>query len=114
MKFGYTLFLLVAAAFLSGVIAGPAFAEDRTIAIAIKGNKFDPAEVRIKTGEKVILAVKNMDSGAEEFESEALKIEKIIPAGREAKFKIGPLQPGTYTFIGEFHEDTAKGQVVVE
>ena len=114
MKSWRAVLILVALAALCGAPSGSAWAEEKTISIAIRDNKFDPAEVRIKAGEKVILVVKNADKGAEEFESEELKIEKIIPPGREAKFKIGPLTPGTYKFFGEFHEDTAQGRVVVE
>jgi plastocyanin len=114
MKFWRTAMFLLAVGAVCAPLSGLAWAEDRTISITIRDNKFDPAEVRIKAGEKVILAVKNTDKGAEELESEALKIEKIIPAGREAKFKIGPLKPGTYKFFGEFHEDTAQGRIVVE
>jgi len=108
------VWILVAAAALCGAVSGSAWAEEKTLSIILRDNLFDPAEVRIKAGEKVILVVKNTDKGAEEFESEELKIEKIIPAGREAKFKIGPLTPGTYKFFGEFHADTAQGRIVVE
>ena len=38
----------------------------------------------------------------------------MIGGGQEASFKIGPLEAGTYEFVGEFNEDTAKGVVVVK
>jgi plastocyanin len=105
---------LFAALMWTGIGLYAAWAADREISITIKDHRFDPAEVRIKAGERVVLLVRNADGSAEEFESDELKIEKIIPANREAKFRVGPLKAGTYKFFGEFHEDTAQGRLVVE
>ena len=43
-----------------------------------------------------------------------LGIEKVIPAGGKARFRVRPLKPGRYAFVGEYHEATTKGVVVVE
>jgi len=51
---------------------------------------------------------------AEEFESHALKIEKVIAGGTSGTVRLRPLDPGRYPFVGEYHEDTAKGHIVVE
>ena len=51
---------------------------------------------------------------AEEFESHSLSREKVIPGGAKATIFIGPLKPGRYEFVGEFHEATAKGAVVAK
>jgi hypothetical protein len=56
----------------------------------------------------------NSDDTPEEFESNSLKVEKVIPGGSKATVRIGPLKPGRYDFFGEFHEDTAKGVVIAE
>lgn len=89
-------------------------AEVPSFALTIKDHRFEPTTVTIPADTKVLLRVKNADVTVEEFESHALKREKLIPAGAEAVIKIGPLKPGTYPFVGEFHEATAKGEVVVE
>jgi plastocyanin len=107
----------VAAAFaavllMSGV---PARAEDaQMFTITIKDHKFDPAEVHVPAGKPVILVVKNADATAEEFESSALKVEKIIPGGQQGTVRLRPLPVGSYDFIGEFHSDTANGKVIAE
>jgi hypothetical protein len=62
----------------------------------------------------VTLTVLNDDPTPEEFESPALKVEKVIPGKSKATIRIGPLKPGTYPFIGEFNEATAKGVVIAE
>jgi hypothetical protein len=38
----------------------------------------------------------------------------MIPAGGTAEIYIGPLTPGSYRFIGEFHQATAKGILVAK
>ena len=93
---------------------GAASAADDEIAVTIKDHRFDPAEVAVPAGKKVKLVVTNQDSTPEEFESHALDIEKVIPGGATATITIGQLDPGRYEFVGEFHEDSAKGAVVVK
>ena len=102
---------LALAAFL---FATGAQAAEPEILLVIKDHKFEPAEVKINAGEKVKLIVHNQDSTPEEFESHSLKREKVIPGGQKATILIGPLKPGRYTFIGEFHEKTAQGVVIAE
>ena len=58
--------------------------------------------------------VKNLDATPEEFESKSLRIEKVIPGNSEATFTLRPLKAGRYKFVGEFHEDAAKGEVIAE
>lgn len=82
--------------------------------ITIKDHKFTPTEIRLKAGQRAELTVINADATPEEFESKALKVEKVIAGGRRVVVKIGPLKPGSYAFVGEYHEDTAKGVVIVE
>ena len=34
--------------------------------------------------------------------------------GKSAEIFIGPLKPGVYDFYGEFHPQTARGQIVAK
>ena len=43
-----------------------------------------------------------------------MKVEKVIPGKSKGVVRIGPLKPGRYPFVGEFHEATAKGVVIAE
>ena len=65
-------------------------------------------------GKKVKLIVKNEDATPEEFESKKLKREKVIPGKSQATIFVGPLKAGEYPFVGEFHEDTASGKLLVK
>jgi plastocyanin len=84
------------------------------IALAIQDHKFTPELVKIPAKTKVKLLVANKDAAAEEFESYELNREKLIPPGTEGVVFIGPLNPGTYRFFGDFHQNTAQGQIVVQ
>src|SRR3954467_13848899 len=101
-------------AFASLVFATGAYAAEPEVTLVLKNHKFEPAEVKVKAGEKIKLIVDNQDSTPEEFESHSLKREKVIPAGQKATLLIGPLKPGRYTFSGEFHEKPAQGVVIAE
>lgn len=87
---------------------------EKVYTIVIKDHLFSPAELKIPAGERVKLIVDNQDPSPEEFESAELKREKLIKANKKGNFWLGPLNPGTYHYVGEFHEDTAKGVIVVE
>ena len=88
--------------------------EKTTFNLTIKDHRFEPSSLEVPTNQRVKLLVKNSDTAAEEFESDDLRIEKVIPAGREATIFIGPLKPGTYKFKGEYNPTTALGTVVVK
>lgn len=91
-----------------------AWGQGLVIRLTIKDHKFEPATIEAPAGKRFTLIVKNADSTPEEFESHDLKREKVIPGGAEATLRMGPLQPGTYGFYGEFHEDTAQGKLIVK
>ncbi|MCW3474309.1 cupredoxin domain-containing protein [Limobrevibacterium gyesilva] len=104
--------ILAATAWLPA--ATPARADDDTYTLTIKDHRFDPATLEIPAGRKVKLVVKNQDPTAEEFESADLHREKVVAGGKEITILIGPLKPGTYRYIGEYHSATAKGEIVVK
>lgn len=99
---------------LTLVFALPAFAEVRQVELLCKDGVFEPTQIEMAAGEKIELIVKNVGKEAEEFESIELKREKIVAPGKSVTVKLGPLKPGTYGFFGEFHPQTAKGQIVVK
>jgi hypothetical protein len=107
--------LITAATFAALVALAPAVAQAADdLTLTIKDHKFSPAELKVPANKRVAITVVNSDSTPEEFESHALKVEKVIPGGSKATVRIGPLKPGRYDFVGEFHEDTAKGVIVAE
>jgi len=85
-----------------------------TFQLTAKDGRFTPERVEVPAGQKFKLVVSNEGPGPEEFESRELNREKVIPAGQKAEIILGPLKAGTYGFFGEFHPETAKGQIVAK
>ena len=99
-----------------GLCLGPAARADdvASIDVTIKDHRFTPSEIHVAVGKPTVLIVRNEDAGPEEFDSSALKVEKVIVGGTHATIRLRPLGPGRYPFMGEFHPDTATGVVVSE
>ena len=95
-------------------LAAPAVASAQEFNLVIRNNRFEPEEIRVPANKRVSIYVSNEDATPEEFDSTALKVEKVIPGKSKGLVRIGPLAPGRYEFIGEFHADTAKGVVIAE
>lgn len=96
------------------LVAGAAIAAEPEVLLVIREHRFEPAELKVPANQRIKLVVQNEDASAEEFESHALNREKVVPGRSKATIFIGPLKPGRYAFVGEFHEATAKGVVVAE
>ncbi len=82
--------------------------------LTIKNHIFSPTEIKVPANQRVMITVVNEDAMPEEFDSSALKVEKVIAGKSKGVVRIGPLKPGRYAFIGEYHESTAKGVVIAE
>jgi plastocyanin len=111
--------IFIAAAFAMGLLGtgvAPLLAADApaTIDLTVKDHKFDPAEIHIKAGQPAVINMHNQDPTAEEFDSDALGVEKVIPGERSGVVRLHPLEPGRYPFMGEYHSDTAQGVVIAE
>ena len=86
--------LLFAALAVSGT---PARAEEAYAAtITIRDHRFEPAELRVPAGKRIALTVINTDPLSEEFDSTALKVEKVFAGKSQGVVHISPLNPGTY------------------
>lgn len=81
--------------------------------LSIKDHVFTPNLLALPANQKIRLIVKNLDATAEEFESYELNREKIAAGNSEITVLIGPLDPGTYQFFGDFHQDSAHGTIIV-
>ncbi|MBI3702581.1 MAG: cupredoxin domain-containing protein [Rhizobiales bacterium] len=107
-----SLLALVGLAVLFAAAPGAARAQEYTV--TIKDHKFTPSEIKVPANKRFEITVINDDATPEEFESHPMKVEKVIPGKSKGVVRIGPLKPGRYPFVGEFHEKTAKGVVIAE
>jgi len=93
-------------------VSGTTRAQDYTV--TIKDHRFTPAEIKVPANQRFTITVINDDATPEEFESKPMKVEKVIPGKSKGVVRIAPLKAGRYSFVGEFHEATAKGVVIAE
>ena len=105
--------LLVSCTVASALLV-PALAQADDVTLTIKDHKFSPSELKLAAGKRHTITVVNADATPEEFESHALKVEKVVPGKSKGVVRIGPLKAGKYPFVGEYHEDSAKGTITVE
>mgnify|MGYP003676818947 CR=1 FL=1 len=110
--FKSTLSLILLVTNLS--VANAALAAVTSYSLVVKAGHFEPETIKVPANTEFKLVVTNQGPGAEEFESKQLRKETIIAEGATRTLTIKPLKPGTYKFVGEFHEDTARGQIIAE
>jgi plastocyanin domain-containing protein len=107
--------LLVTLSARIGTFVRESNADDlNNIPVTIKDHCFIPSEIHVAAGKPVVLIISNEDPTVEEFDSPALKIEKVIAGGTFGSVRLRPLGPGRYPFSGEYHPDTAQGVVISE
>jgi len=82
--------------------------------LTVENGRFTPETINVPTGQRFKIVVTNKGPGPEEFESIELKKETVLAPGVTRAVVFAPLKPGVYKFFGEFHPDTAKGQIVVK
>lgn len=108
---------IAAAASLATILAqsSAALAEDMpTFQLIAKNGRFYPETIEAPAGKKFRIAIRNEGPGPEEFESIELRKETVLAPGVTRTLVFAPMKPGTYKFFGEFHLDTANGQIVVK
>lgn len=101
---------LVALTAIGTLLAGPAAAlAADTVTLTIKDHHFMPSTVNVPAGERFRIEVENKDATPAEFESNDLRVEKIVVPGGKIAVTVGPLKPGTYKFFDDYHPDLATG-----
>lgn len=85
-----------------------------TVRLTLENHRFSPDAFTVPAGRKVQIELINKDGAVEEFDSDDLDVEERVTPHGSTRFEIGPLKPGVYRFIGEFHDRTAKGAVTAK
>ena len=71
--------LLVLLGLATVITLAPAVVRAQEYTITIKDHRFTPAEIKVPANKRVTITVINDDPTPEEFDSKALKVEKVIP-----------------------------------
>lgn len=85
-----------------------------TFTLTIENGHFHPETIEVPANKRFKLIITNKGPGPEEFESAALRKEKVLASGVTSFLVFAPLKPGAYSFFGEFHPDTANGRIVAK
>ena len=101
--------IVLALAATSALAAG-----ENEFSLVIENHRFTPDRIEVPAGKKVKLLVENKDASPAEFESETLKVEKVIAGKAKAVIFVGPLKAGEYKFADEYNEKTAAGVIVAK
>jgi plastocyanin len=113
MRFSAVTPALIAAGLMTAPVTALA---DEAVAIdlALKDHKFEPAEIKAPAGKPIAITLRNHDDAVEEFDSNALRTEKVVTKGGTIVIKLKPLAAGRYPFQGEYHAQTAQGVLIIE
>lgn len=84
-----------------------------TVQLSLKDHRFQPAEPHAPAGKAIVIVLKNLDSVAAEFESNMLRVEKVVTGAGTVTIRVRPLQPGRYRFFDDFRPE-AQGYLVAQ
>lgn len=68
-----------------------------------------PTSFTVSIGEKVVITVKNTDSGEHSFTAPGLKVNQIFPGNKTTTFSFTPTKKGTFEWHCVFPCDDASG-----
>jgi hypothetical protein len=97
-----------------GVIAACSKQPMPEYSIVLENHRFAPDTLTVPANAQFRLHIDNRDDTPDEFDSDALSTEKVVPGKASGAVVIGPLKPGSYPFMGEFHHETAQGKIVAQ
>lgn len=108
---GIALALAAAGAALG---SGARAADATVVALSLKEHRFVPAEPTAPANKPITLELTNLDPTPAEFESKALRFEKVVAGGGKITVQVRPLSPGRYRFYDDYHERTTEGFLNVQ
>ena len=82
--------------------------------LVAENGRFKPETLEVPANTRFKIEVTNRNAGPEEFETSSPFKELVLAPGVTRSTVFPPLKPGTYPFFGEFHPDTAKGQIIAK
>ncbi|THD46865.1 MAG: cupredoxin domain-containing protein, partial [Bradyrhizobium sp.] len=82
--------------------------------LSLKDHHFQPAEPTAAAGKPIEIEVTNLDPTPAEFESKALRFEKVVAGGGKITVQVRALTPGRYRFYDDYHEATTVGYLVIQ
>lgn len=106
---GAALWILLAAA-----PAGAPAEELHTVTVTMREGRLHPDTLEVPALRRFKIVVRNEGPGPAEFESRALRAEKVLAPGATSFVVVAPQKAGVYDMFDEFHPATGTGRIVVK
>ena len=106
-----------AALFALLVAALPAVAtaaELPSVTLTLRDGRFEPETLEAPARTRFKIILRNAGAGPAEFESESLRLEKVLSAGARSFVVVQPQPPGEYDMFDEFHPRAPRGRIVLK
>ena len=96
-------------------LCAPSFASDSAASeLRVQDGRFEPASLVVPAGQPFQLKVVNSGNSAIEFESFDLNRERVVQPGASITVYLPSLNPGTYKFFDDLHEDAGHGTLTAK
>lgn len=115
LRHALLLMLTMFYAFALTLVSQPASAEEvAKFEIVARDGRLSPEKLEVPAGVKLRITLRNESKTPVEFESQELRIEKVVAGDAASAVTIQPLKPGVYQMIDEFHAETGKMQIIAK
>lgn len=105
----------LAAALLLAIAPGAAPAQDlHTVTVTIRQGRLHPETLEVPALTRFKIVIRNEGPGPAEFESRALRLEKVLASGATSFVVVAPQKPGVYDMFNEFQPGAGGGRIVVK
>jgi len=107
---------VVAVLAMASLLACGGDGDSDAITIRMEDNFFEPAEVRLRAGEPVMVIARNTGKLIHNLTvpGTPFRSDMVVNAGRSSAFEVRFDEPGTYAFQCDFHVPGMVGTFVVE
>lgn len=82
------------------------------VKLDMRDGVFLPQNIVVPAGVRIKITLRNVGKTAAEFESIALRKEKVLAPGAQSFVVLAPLRPGAYPFFDDFHLNMPPGVIV--
>lgn len=89
-------------------------AEEPVFAIEFNDGAMSPLRLEVPANTRFRVNLTNKGKTPAEFESNELRLEKVLAAGSSSTLVIRTLDPGEYKFFDDFHPDAPQAVLVAK
>ncbi len=89
-------------------------ADEPTFAIEFNDGVMTPSRIEVPANTRFKINLTNKGKTPAEFESNELRLEKVLAAGSSSTLVIRTLDPGEYKFFDDFHPEAPQAVLVAK